>query len=443
MNPNHDDWEACLRVLRSVARDTSIANDQQEFKTLVAKINRAARHDIRASARHARANEDRVLERRVIESREARQVPLVLEEQVVPLDVQAVLNSVRGCYCCKRPYRELHGFYHRLCADCAVLNWFKRQQRADLSGRVALVTGGRVKIGLFTALRLLRDGARVLVTTRFPRDAFLRFQNEADFADWCDRLEIHGLDFRNVLALQGFIHRLMESLPALDILINNAAQTVRDAPEALASRQLLEHQPLVGLEERIVKTRTRFVTPAALGLLDRPSSEIQAAVDVSRVNSWTAHLEDVSTQEMLEVQLVNNIAPFMLCSQLKPLMIRSSFPRRFIVNVSAREGVFDDFGKTVRHPHTNMAKAALNMLTRTAAVGYAQDDIFMTSVDPGWVSNENPEIKRQRMHDAGFRPPLDFEDAAARICDPIYSGLEPEVTPMHGVYLKHYVSRPW
>src|SRR5580765_4637148 len=78
--------------------------------------------------------------------------------------------SESHCYVCKQQYREIHHFYDQLCPTCAALNFFKRTELADLRGRVALLTGGRVKIGYQTGLKLLRSGAQLIVTTRFPRD---------------------------------------------------------------------------------------------------------------------------------------------------------------------------------------------------------------------------------------------------------------------------------
>jgi NAD(P)-dependent dehydrogenase (short-subunit alcohol dehydrogenase family) len=146
---------------------------------------------------------------------------------------------------------------------------------------------------------------------------------------------------------------------------------------------------------------------------------------------------------MLEVQLVNSVAPFLLNSRLKPLLIRSPFTRRFIVNVSAVEGQFARH-KTVFHPHTNMAKAALNMMTRTAADDYARDGIYMNSVDTGWVTDENPTPRRIRNQDElGFFAPLDIIDGMARIYHPIAEGIDDKKEPLFGLFLKDYKACPW
>jgi NAD(P)-dependent dehydrogenase (short-subunit alcohol dehydrogenase family) len=144
------------------------------------------------------------------------------------------------------------------------------------------------------------------------------------------------------------------------------------------------------------------------------------------------------------VQLVNAVAPFLLNSQLKPLLLRSPFERRFIINVSAMEGQFGRASKTEFHPHTNMAKAALNMMTRTAAADYARDGIYMNSVDTGWITDENPLDRKLHAQQArGFYTPLDAIDGMARLYDPIVQGLADPAEPLHGHFLKDFVPHPW
>ena len=147
-------------------------------------------------------------------------------------------------------------------------------------------------------------------------------------------------------------------------------------------------------------------------------------VDLRGRNSWRLLMAEVSSVELLEVQLVNAIAPFIINARLKPLMLRTPERDKHIVNVSAVEGQFYRKFKTTRHPHTNMAKAALNMMTRTAATDYHADGIHMNSVDTGWVTDEDPaEIAARKVAEHRFHPPLDIVDGAARIVDPIISGI--------------------
>ena len=109
----------------------------------------------------------------------------------------AVATEPQHCYVCKQHFSVIHHFYDQLCPDCAAFNFRKRTELADLRGRVALVTGGRIKIGYQAALKLLRAGAHVIVTTRFPRDSAQRYARETDFGEWGHRLEIFGLDLRH------------------------------------------------------------------------------------------------------------------------------------------------------------------------------------------------------------------------------------------------------
>jgi len=402
------------------------------------------------------------------------------------------LQVSRSCYVCKQDFCRVHFFYDSMCPDCAQLNWNKREQTCDLTGRYALVTGGRVKIGYQAVLKLLRAGAHVIVTTRFPRDGAKRFLEEPGSHQWRDRLELHGLDLRHTPSVEALADHLVATLPRLDFILNNACQTVRRPPGFYAhlmegERQLIESlpteaQPLLASYQQLrqrdgdaATTSTELavtmagesiasigmtgITTAAelsqIPLAPEDHADGQAIfpagkydrdqqqVDLRDINSWRLRLAEVSTVELLEVQLVNAIAPFILNARLKPLMLKVPTPDKHIVNVSAMEGVFYRAYKTDKHPHTNMAKAALNMLTRTSAQDYARDGIHMNSVDTGWITDEDPaHITERKQTELDFHPPLDLVDAAARICDPIFSGL---ISGEHlwGKFLKDYQVANW
>ena len=387
----------------------------------------------------------------------------------------------QNCYVCKQDYSTVHAFYDQLCPPCADLNFAKRTERADLRGRVALLTGGRVKIGYQAGLKLLRSGARLIVTTRFPRDSAARYAQEPDFAEWGDRLEIFGLDLRHTPSVESFCHGLLAGRDRLDFIINNACQTVRrppefyehmmanertalrDAPESVRrllgsyeglrdaepTRSAIERRALgtPGLTHAAELSQLRLLPDEQVaqrhlfpqGQLDQDLQQ----VDLRGRNSWRLMLAEVSSVELLEVQLINAVAPFLINARLKPLMLRTPERDKHIVNVSAVEGQFYRKTKTTRHPHTNMAKAALNMMTRTAATDYYTDGIHMNSVDTGWVTDEDPaEIAARKTREKGFHPPLDIVDGAARIVDPIFSGVN---TGKHvwGMFLKDYAPTRW
>ncbi len=392
------------------------------------------------------------------------------------------------CYICKQTFVTVHHFYDQMCTSCADFNYRKRTELVDLSGRTALLTGGRVKIGYQAGLKLLRCGARLLVTTRFPRDSAMRYALEPDFEAWRDRLEIFGLDLRHTPSVETFCTQLLQSEARLDVIVNNACQTVRRPPAFYA--HMMQHEQasahtLPPAARRVLQryedlrasspshgTSLRAVGPADTGALEAlgltqaaalsqvpllpedhdaspqrfPAGQLDQdlqQIDRRSRNSWRLLLDEVPSVELLEVQLVNAVAPFLLNARLKPLMLRTDNRDKHIVNVSAMEGQFYRHNKTTRHPHTNMAKAALNMMTRTSAADYQQDGIHMNSVDTGWITDEDvAEIAQRKVENHRFHPPLDIVDGAARIVDPIIDGV---ATGRHqwGQFLKDYAPTDW
>lgn len=502
----------CIQILESIASEPEQLvhwedADRRAFLMAAGRVSRPTRAErkrfIKTVRREGRTKKQRI-DRAAIATtgiRAARQSPVFVAPRELPESVTASVETPelikpRACYVCKEEFRKLHFFYDSMCPTCADLNYRKRFQSASLEGRVALITGSRVKIGFQAALKMLRAGAQVIVTTRFPRDAALRYAREPDFGEWQHRLEIYGLDLRHAPSVEIFARYLDHTKGQLDILLNNAAQTVRRPPGFYAPMLELESAPFAQLPKEIhgvlaghefCKVKLAELNSEQIGAgaddhglvswrggsagpgigIHSPAllSQIPCAyddasdpkelfpegktdadlqqIDLRTMNSWRLTLDQVPSAEMLEVHLVNAVAPFILASKLKPLMMRSSLPGKHIVNVSAMEGQFSRHTKTDKHPHTNMAKAALNMMTLTSAPGYAADGIYMNAVDTGWVTDEDPAVHATRKtNELNFQPPLDIVDGAARICDPFFHGL---LTGEHvwGQFLKDYRSVAW
>jgi NAD(P)-dependent dehydrogenase (short-subunit alcohol dehydrogenase family) len=404
---------------------------------------------------------------------------------------QLELETPKKCYVCKTEFTRMHHFYDTMCTDCGDFNYAKRFQTADVNGQIAVITGSRLKIGYHITLMLLRGGATVIATTRFPVDSALRFSKEDDFEEWGHRLKIHGLDLRHIPSVEIFCNFIEQKYGRLDILINNAAQTVRrpagfythlmenenlpiNALPKEAQELLLDHtncleelqllttgfssnenmpvtwhgpEPGIGLRASAKLSQIPYSFDNALVAQEVfPEGELDAdlqQVDLRKVNSWRLKLGQIETTEMIEVQLVNAVAPFVLCNRLSEVMKRDNTGKKHIINVSAMEGKFYRDFKEDRHPHTNMAKAALNMLTHTAAGTLAKDGIFMNAVDTGWVTDEDPaELAKRKQEEQDFQPPLDIVDGAARVLDPLFEGIN---TGKHwsGKFLKDYYPIAW
>ena len=453
--------------------------------------------DAKKAEKRKQANKDRTA-RKETGIRSAREnvvfvAPKLLQAVDLSSKKELELETPRNCYVCKTLYSRLHHFYDTMCTECGDFNYAKRFQTTDLTGQVAVMTGSRLKIGYHISLMLLRAGATVVATTRFPADSAYRFAQEEDFHQWADRLKIHGLDLRHIPSVEIFCNYIEQKYESLDILINNAAQTVRRPAgfyQHLMTKEempfeehpqfvkdlLQDHlnclqelktltadigknpnknlpvtwhgsEPGIGIRASAKLSQIPYSFDNSLSAKEVfPEGKLDAdlqQVDLRKTNSWRLRLGEIETTEMIEVQLVNSIAPFVLCNRLGEIMKKENTGKKHIINVSAMEGKFHRFFKEDRHPHTNMAKAALNMLTHTAAGSLAKEGIYINAVDTGWVTDEDPvELAKRKMELHDFQPPLDIVDGAARVMDPLIDGIN---TGKHwsGKFLKDYRPIDW
>ena len=501
--------DSCISVLEHLLRngDQLVDLSQEQYLKMMKAAGQITRPDkaeikkrnksVKVARSQAKMDNNRKA-KAATNIRSARQLTVFeAPKQLAPHEVEQTtekrfLTSPQNCYVCKKPYTEIHHFYDSMCKECGDLNYAKRFQTCDLTGQVALITGSRLKIGYYATLMMLRSGATVIATTRFPADSAIRYSKEEDFSEWGHRLHIYGLDLRHIPSVELFASYIEQKYDRLDILINNAAQTVRrpsgfyahlmeketlpvyqhsaDVQQLLSHYQQCLHEIEGFSQQGAENPKTLAVnwTGHAPGIGIRASAQLSQVpykfdnsiearevfpegkldadlqqVDLRKTNSWRLKLGQIEPVEMMEVQLVNSIAPFVLCNRLTAMMRRDNTGKKHIVNVSAMEGKFHGFTKADRHPHTNMAKAALNMMTHTAASDLAKDGIFMNAVDTGWVTDEDPaELSKHKQQVHDFQPPLDIVDGAARVCDPFIDGIN---TGKHwsGQFLKDYFPISW
>ena len=444
-----EEWNACLKVLHALKEDPFQNPDNEQLKTLIASIQKKAKKELRKDSYQQKTEQDTdALRATTIIQNTEKKISLLAHDNMETDKNFTVLNIPRSCYACNSPYNQLHFFYHKLCPACADFHYNYRNKKHDFENYTVVLTGGRIKIGYATALQFLRAGAKLILTTRFPALALEQLSKETDFDTWKDKLIIYGLDLRNLKAVHNFITFCNETLDSIDVLINNAAQTIKYPSKYYQPLIAKEQQLLLSNSTKQLHANQTSVTTQQYTLLN-PVLESEIAlnrfgqpVDERDKNSWNSTLEEIGLEELLEVNLINHISPYQLIAGLKPLMQKSKHEKRFIINVTSSEGQFSYPNKTLFHPHTNMTKAALNMLTRTSAQDFIKDNIFMNAVDVGWISTGANESKRKRLFENLQIPPLDAVDGAMRIVHPIEE-IRNGNEHWFGVLLKNFKPANW
>ncbi|WNI36078.1 SDR family NAD(P)-dependent oxidoreductase [Chryseobacterium sp. SG20098] len=444
-----EEWEICLKVLNSLKETPFLNPDNKTFSGLITKIHKNAKRQSRhENYSEMRSHDLAINSNAVLMQKALAGISAFYDDEKEEVKLTK-LQIPKNCYCCNQSYQYAHSFYSRLCPVCAGENYEKRFETADLTGRNLILTGGRVKVGFATALKVLRSGANLVLTTRFPALAMELMQQEADYENWKNRLWIYGLDLRNLKAIQDFIDFYKLNFDTLDILINNAAQTIKYPDEYYLPIIKREKEKRIAFKDihTLIPNHTEISNETAK-LEYAQNEETQVAltrfgqpVDNREKTSWNSTLEEVSMFELVEVNLINHIAPYFLIKELKPLMKNSAFKEKFIINVTSSEGIFSYENKTIFHPHTNMTKAALNMMTLTSAKEFENDQIYMSAVDVGWISTGAKESLRKKQFEMGYIPPLDSVDGAARILHPVIEGIQGNY--FSGVLLKNYKVHTW
>ena len=414
---------------------------------------------------------------------------------VYPNKVSVQNSRQKKCYICQYILLSPHAQYPSLCKPCGEYNLassaLSLPANLRLHGKTALVTGGRVNLGYHTALRLLRCGAQVIVSTRYPHDAETRYSAEPDFIAWAQRLKIVGADFRAASDVFHLVKVVKECLmewnnaktPKLDILINNAAQTLTDSlekedqavkrestlrVEASKTQNLLTE----GYTARIrggVKTSTSLASRQQQTLSygtshndNRETTQTREALEISQgatkpldtsPSSWLQSIHQIPYEDVISAHSVNTFVPLILLREFLPIMssetgtskieTTASKASSHIINVSSREGIFESNPKSAskngKHVHTNLTKAALNMLTETeAGPAWKHGKVAINSVDPGFMSAA-PEVEKQWKEKEGdsWTCPIGWEDGAGRVLWPIAVS-ESGKGAVWGRFLKHF-----
>jgi NAD(P)-dependent dehydrogenase (short-subunit alcohol dehydrogenase family) len=327
-------------------------------------------------------------------------------------------NNLTRCYVCKVKKQLTEP--DKICNDCIIKTETYFNYNLNLEGKNIIVTGGRIKIGFYTALRLLRAKANVLITTRFPLDALERYKKEEDYEDWKDKLLIYGVDFNNFTLVDNFCNYVKKKFKSIYMLVNNAAQTIKRPVQYY--KHLTDFKNYKSLTYYNSECNSSNILCLNNDVIidnlsdykkcednDFPVNEYDIdgqQLDLRMNNSWTESNKEINIKECVETQVINSIVPFYLIQQFEEL-----FNNSFILNITSQEGRFDQKKKSNMHLHNNMSKASLNMITKTIGDDYYNRlKTQVISIDVGWANSMIGPTQK------GL---LDYNDCVARILQPL------------------------
>lgn len=369
-----------------------------------------------------------------------------------------IRHDYSRCYECKKYYDNTFclSAYKAYCFDCGIKHYSNKIESVQLNGYTVFITGIRVKIGFATALRILRNGGKVIGTTRYPHFAISNYAKEPDYNMWKSNISIIKCDFLNIESVYKLLDIITSNNYQINAFINMAFRTVKTSTfysEAVRSietnlekRFYLENEQLNnftnvvkynGAQNKQILFDNDILSKANTNSLVTYQMPVKInifkdVVDAKLECSWDKTIDKIDPKEIVECMAINQLVPTLIINSLKSKLIN---PLKTIINICSFEGQFNYEKKTDKHIHTNMCKSALNMLIRSLCED--SDPTFRAfTIDPGYVSGKktNPELNEL---------PVSMDDAAAKIMWPIFRHFKGNPLDKSWIKIRNYNKEPW